>query len=43
MKKVIKKIVNIEAKVSLQPFLRIRKIDFKCSKNYRLVQKDKTN
>lgn len=40
-KKVIKKVVNIKAKINLQPFLKIKEINFRYSKNYRLAKKDK--
>ncbi len=42
--KVIKKIVNIEAKANLQPASGTRKINSKCQKDYKpLVKKDKDN
>ncbi len=40
--KVIEKAIDIEAKASLQPLSRTRKIDSKCLKSYKLsVKKDK--
>lgn len=39
----VKKTVNTEVKKNLQPFLEIKKIDFKYSNNYKLTKKDKTN
>lgn len=41
-KEVVKKLINIGGKTSLQPFSETRKIDFKCSKNYKpSVKKNK--
>ncbi len=37
----IEKVINVEAKVSLQSPLVTKKIDFKCLKDYRLTKKDK--
>lgn len=41
----MEKAINVEAKVSLQPLSRIRKIDSRCPKDYRPIKKnkDKTN
>ncbi len=39
----MKKAVNIEVKISLQSLLRMKKIDTKYLKDYKLAKKDKTN
>lgn len=42
--KMIEKVVDVEAKASLQPPFRTRKIDFRCSKNHRSsVRRDKND
>ncbi len=39
----VEKTVDIEAKVSLQPVSRIRKIDSKCPKGYRHIKNNKSS
>ncbi len=39
--KMVEKVVNVEAKVSLQPLLKISEIDFNCLKGYTLTKKNK--
>lgn len=41
--KVMEKVVNIKAKTSLQPLLRIKEIDSRCPKSYKSTAKDKSS